>query len=210
MTPIFKDESTVFSIAPYELYETKPGIYPGTYRIPACTDQSKPQRLVVKSAMHLMQVGGRRKPIRIDTASTVVARAIVEDNFSAQMWSAPNCGPGLAWLFGNISLDDFMDHHKDIYQRMLSDQRNWFLARIKNVDNEWSRFKNHRVVSDIDRFAARALGLEPDWMKTDEMFGFQKCTACGTMNDPHNIICSNCRFIFDPKKFAELKFAGAN
>ena len=207
MSPSFVDVSTVFSIAPFEVFATKPGLLPGTYRIPACVDQTKPQRLLVKSGLHLMQVGGKKHPIRIETASHVIAKSIVDDCINEQLQASSNCHPGLAWIYGDISIEQFTLLHKDVYESILMAQKRWFVARCKMVDNDWSRYHNTRVASDIDKFAARALGLEPEWMKTEEILNFNKCVACGTMNDKTNIICSNCKLILDVEKYRKLEFA---
>ena len=204
----FVDVSTVFSIAPFELFDTKPGLLPGIYRIPKCTDTKIPQRLLVKSGLHIMHIGGKRLPLKIETASHVIAAAIVNDCISSQLWCDPGVqNPGLTWLSGDISVEDFVSTHKVAYDELVSQQRSWFLRICKETDNEWSRYKNHRVVSDTARFASRALGLDPEWMKSDEVFGMNKCPACSTPNDKLAVICSNCKCILDAEKYKALTFA---
>jgi len=205
----FKDESTVFSIAPFEVYDMKPGILPGNYRIPKCTDAKYPSRLVVSKGIHIMYVGGRKTPIKIDTPSFQIAKAIVDDCISSQMWCTPGVeNPGLIWFQGDVSEEDFLIKNKNFYDDLIERQRRWFLRICKETDNEWGRYKNHRVVSDTARFASRALGLDPEWMASDEVYGFNKCPACSTMNDKSNVICSNCKLIFDSEAYKKLTFAG--
>ena len=207
MIPTYKDVSTVFSIAPFELNETKPGLYPGNFQLPACTDQKKPLRLLVKSSVNLMTIGGKRRPIPTDTASAVVAASIVNDCISAQLYSGPGCGPGLCWLPGDVSIETFLKDYKDIYDALIVQQKRWFIARCKHVDDEWARHKTHRVASDIDRFAARTLGLNPEWIQADDVFSFNKCGACGTMNDKDNAICSNCFNVLNADRAKTFTFA---
>lgn len=207
MTPIFKDISTVFSIAPFELFETKPSLYPGTFRIPACFNQNEPIRLLVKPSTHIMIIGGTRRPIHVETPSHTIAKSIVDDCINAQLYSGPGCGPGLVWLPGDISVEKLKIEYKELYTAMIAQQRKWFVARCKQTDDEWAKHHTHRVASDIDRFAAKSLGLNPEWMAADDIYAYVKCPACGTMNDKENALCSNCSCVFDPEKVKKFTFA---
>ena len=199
------DISTVFSIVPFEIFETKPGLYPGNFRIPACLDDSNPQRLRVGASEHLMVVGGKKEPIRIITPSYLIAESIVRDFLDGQLWTTDVGKPGIAWIQGDIP---DLSEHEDIYKRIKNSQRHWFVQLCKQTDNEWKRQQNSRVVSDQARFAAQALGLDPDWLRVEEVgLTFTKCPSCATMNDPQNAICSNCRCVLNQEKFKKLVFA---
>lgn len=207
MTP-FKDASTVFSIVPFFIHEFKPGIYPGDFKIAPCMDDRSPERLVVSESQHLMTIGGRREPIRIMQASHQIARSIVEDFLNAQLWAIPGCCPGICWVNGDISVNDFTVKNKDIYDRIKADQKNWFIRLIKETDNDWTKYRNHRVISEHAKFGARALGLKPEWMQSEEIaLNFNNCPACNVMNDPKNAICSNCKCVLNESKYKTLAFA---
>ena len=214
------DQSTVFSIVPSAINEFKPGIYPGIFKIPACTDDRKPERLVVSASMHLMTVGGKKQPIQIETASYVVAKAIVDDFLDGQLYTTPDARPGICWIQGNIPVDLFLKERADMMERMQIQQRKWFILLIQKTEDDWKKYKNSRVVTDQARFAVRALGIPtPEWMTTEEVgMNFTKCPACSTMNDPVNVVCSSCSVLFTKEllgaktreeKLANLKFAGS-
>lgn len=205
---MFKDESTVVSIVPFLIKEFKPGIYPGDFTINPCLDDLKPEILVVSESQHLMTIGGKKDPIRIKQASYEIARSIVDDFLNGQLWATPGCCPGIAWIQGRISAAEFITKQKDIYIRIKADQDAWFLRLCKETDNDWARYRNHRVVSDHAKFASRALGLNPEWMHAEEIaVNYSHCPACSTMNDPKNAVCTNCRCILDAVKYKTLAFA---
>jgi hypothetical protein len=203
------DKSTVFSIVPFAINEFKPGLYPGQFSIPACLNDSKPERLVIGASEHMMAVGGRKQPIRIETPSYAIAKAIVDDFLEGQLFSTPNAHPGICWVQGDVPVDQFMKELPEKYLAMKVIQKQWFLLVIKKTEDDWKKYHNSRVVTDYARFAVRAIGIEtPEWMITDtvgEMFN--KCPACSTMNDPLNAICTGCHCVLDAEKYKKLQFA---
>ncbi len=203
------DKSTIFSIVPFEIFEFKPGLYPGSYRIPGCKNDEIPVSKIIGPSEHLMTIGGKKEPARIITPSYQIAASIVRDYIEGQLFASENAMPGITWLQGKISSEEFRTKHKDVYEKIKSDQKGWFIRTCKETDNDWKKYNNYRVVSDLARFAAKSLGLESEWLKTEEVgYTYLKCKACSTMNDPRNAICSNCRCILDEKKYSELRFAG--
>jgi hypothetical protein len=207
----YKDDiSTIFSIVPFEIREFKPGLYPGSFNIPACLNDASPQILQVSASEHLMTVGGKKEPIRIITPSYQIANSIVIDFFDGQLWTTPEERPGICWIQGSIDIVLFKTKHLDMYDKMKLQQRKWFVRICKQTDNEWKKQQSYRVVSDQARFAAHSLGLDPEWLRAEEVgFTFNKCPACSTMNDPQNSVCSNCRCILNEEKYKKQTFAKA-
>jgi hypothetical protein len=202
------DKSTVFSIVPYSVKEFRPGLFPGNFTIPPCTNDQKPHRLLVGSAEHLMHISDQKKPVRIDTPSFVVARSIVTDFLDGQLWTTTDAHPGIAWKHGDVSISDFLIKHKEDFDEMRRVQKNWYVLICKKTTDEWNKYKNSRVITDQARFAAKVLGLSPEWL-SEEVAGFQsdKCPACGVSNLSTNAVCSNCRCILNEAKFKTLRFA---
>lgn len=203
-----EDQSTVFSIVPYEVRIFCPGLYPGNFVIPGCLNDEKPVKLPVEASEHLMAIADQKRPTRIVTPSFVVARAIVTDFLSAQLWTTPDIHPGIMWMQGDISLQDLKEKHQEKFKEMRETQRRWYVYICKKTDDEWNKYKNSRVVSNQARFAAKVLGLTPEWL-TAEVAGFDsnKCPACGSVNLLTNAICVSCHCILDEAKYKSLKFA---
>lgn len=202
------DKSTVFSIAPFEVSTFHPGLYPGRFIIPACLDESLPQRLVIGASEHLMVIPDQKKPTRIVTPSFVIAKSIVEDSLDGQLWINSECRPGFCYFQGEMEVAQFVLNKKEIHSEMKAKQKNWLVEICKRTDDEWNKKKHHRVVSDQARYAAKKLGLSPEWLEAEiKGFTYVKCPACGISNDRNNAVCSSCRCVLDEKKFATLKFA---
>lgn len=207
MTP-FNDESTVISIVPFTVVEFKPGMYPGNFRMEPCMDDRKPEILVVKPSYHLMTVGGRKDPIRILTASYIIAEAIVNDFLNSQLWSIPGQCPGICWIQGRITREEFMKTHTEMYERIKENQKRWFMKVVAETNNDWAKYRNTRVVSPQAKFGAQFLGLDVEWLREEEVsMNFNRCPACSTMNDRANAVCTNCRCILDAVKYETLTFA---
>ena len=197
-------KATVFSIAPYESKEFKPGLYPGQFNIVPCFDENIPVRLVVGVSHHLMAVGGKKEPLRVITYSEEIANSIVNDFLDGQLFSTPNAHPGICWVPGEVSVDNFKVLYVEKHIEMKAMQRRWFILIVQKTEDDWKKYKNSRVVSDPARFAVRALGIStPEWMRTEELgLADNKCPACGVANEIQNVVCSGCRALLTPELFA--------
>jgi hypothetical protein len=213
MTPqLMSDNSTVFSIVPTPINEFKPGIYPGWFKLVACLDDSKPERLLIdRPSQHAMHIGGKKDPVMIPTATYVLAKAVVDDYMATQIWTTPNAKPGLTWIQGNVSVEEFKTKYKEEYERIKNSQKNWFYNVVKQTDIYWVQTKkNIKVVSDIARYAAKFLGLDKEWIKDDTVsMEFVNCPACMAKVDPRLAICNVCfKAIINKRAHDDLKLQG--
>lgn len=192
------DKSTIFSIVPFTIHETKPGLYPGIFHIDACLDDRQPERLLVGASKHMMYIAGKKQPIAIDTASYQIAKAIVDDFLDGQLHTTPDARPGICWIQGDVPVGDFVSKNIQIFNQLKATQRKWLILQVQKTEDDWKKYHHSRVVTDQARFAVRALGLPiPEWMTNEEVgMNFVKCPACSTMNDPNNVVCSGCTAVF--------------
>lgn len=200
-----KDHSTIFSIVPFEINEFKPGLYPGRFIIPACKDDKIPTRVVIGGAIHYRYVPDNPKPDAVEVPSYRIAPAIVSDYLDGQLWTTAEAKPGLCWLPGEISLEDFIKHIE--YKRIKSEQVRWFTRIVDETTNDWKRYKTYKVVSDQARFAAMYLGRNPEWLSKPDVVEMTNCPACGTTNAKANAVCVSCSCILDKAKYEKLEFA---
>jgi hypothetical protein len=209
MNENYIDNCTVFSICPFPVHEFKPGLYPGQFDIPACLDDSQPMRLVVKNSEHLMSVGGQKRPLRINTSSYDIAKSVVNDFLDGQLYTEPEAHPGICWMHGDMSIEEFMSKHEQVYTYMKETQKRWMVIVVQKTEDDWKKYKNSRVVTDQARFAVRALGIPlPEWMSTQEIgLNFLVCVACRTKLEPGTVVCATCRYVVDKVAFEKLTFA---
>jgi hypothetical protein len=204
------DVCTVISIVPFLISEFKPGIYPGRFVINPCLDFKKPEVLVVGTSVHFISQfnGDDELPSHVvKTISKEIAECIVKDYMSGQMDVDPNCHPGLTWVPGKVSSSEFVVKYAGRHTDLQKKQLTWFGKLVQRADNDWNRYKNHMVVSNNQKFAARALGLEREWLIASNIEVPIKCTACLSNCDPAAIICMNCRFVLKPEEYKKLTFA---
>lgn len=190
--------------------EFKPGIYPGRFTIQPCTDANKPEILHVGTSVYFIpQFNGEDElPAHVvKTPSYDIAKSIVNDYLSAQMDTNPECQPGIVWLDNKLTITDLMTKHRDLLQNLKKYQINWFGKLTQRADNDWNRYKRHTVISDVQRFAARALGLEKDWLTPQSHEIPVKCPSCLTSCDKAAVVCANCRCILNQARYKELTFA---
>jgi len=202
--------STIISIVPFLINEFKPGIYPGRFTIQPCIDANKPEILHVGTSVYFIPQfnGDDELPAHVvKTPSHDIAKSIVNDYLSAQMDTNPECQPGIAWLDGKLAIVDITTKHRNLLQDLKKYQINWFGKLVQRADNDWNRYKRHTVVSDVQRFAAKALSLERDWLTPESHEIPVKCPSCLTNCDRAAVVCANCRCILDQERYKKLTFA---
>jgi hypothetical protein len=190
--------------------EFKPGIYPGRFVIPACLDFKKPKTLVVTTSVYFIPQfnGDEEMPSHVvKVHCKEMVESIFNDYMRSQMDVNVDCRPGLDFVPGRVSVEEFLKSFPLKHIEMQKKQLTWFTKLVQRADNDWNRYKNHKVVSDNQRFAARALGLEKDWLTLDSTEVPVKCPSCKTNCVPDAVVCANCRCILDKEKYDKLSFA---
>ena len=205
-----EDVATIISIVPFMISEFKPGIYPGRFVIPGCLDYNKPEVLLVGTSVHFVpQYNGDEElpAIVIKTNCREIADAVVKDYLQGQMDVDAETQPGILWLPGNINADEFRVKHIIKYNNLKKFQSNWFRKLVQRADNDWNRYKRHTVISENQRFAGRALGMEKEWLLPEHYEVPVKCPSCLTNCAPEAVVCANCRCILKPEEYKKLTFA---
>lgn len=84
-------------------------------------------------------------------------------------------------------------------------QKEWHIGQVKLGDTSWAQHGKHEHISDTQRRAAVALGVEREWA------GIVKpridCPACGEMVPAHVALCKFCNAIINKEAFDKLEFA---
>lgn len=194
---------TVVNFLPYATEERKPGLIPERYYIPAAED-GKPGILHVQDAhSNLYVLEG--KTYRIPHIAQEVAEALCNDYNRAQLEGSEDAHPALFCVEGKHSADDILNKFKPLVEEALKKQRLWFTKLVRRADDDWARWQQHRMITDIQRYAARQLGLvNKAWYHTPEPIEFVKCPACATLVEKDAAICKNCHHVVDKEKAKEL------
>jgi len=198
------DVSTVVSIVPFEINEFKPGLYPGSFKIPPAKEGDF-EFLVIGRSIHYVYLDEDRGSVQVPTTSDEVARSICEDYIDALFGVQKGISePGIFWIEGafrdkkaiQIAAGEKLEQAK-------IKQRQWFIHLVEIGDDEWSKYRTHKSVSDLQRFAARSLGFDREWNVDAKAESIQFCPACRMTIQSGAMICGNCRTVLDPVAYAK-------
>lgn len=195
----------VVSIVPRELKIEKPGLYPGVWTIPK-PEPGKFTLLEVKNSVYYRYVGEDATPdksgsIKLECPGPRIAQSIAEDFINAQFGVITDGWPGIGWFAEKPTAEQLATKIKELARYQIA----WFDNLTKLADDEWQRTHQHKFITDLQRMAARELGLDREWAHTPKPP--VKCPACGSSVDANVAICKTCRCIMDPNKVKEFKFA---
>lgn len=199
------DKTTIVSIYPKLVYDTKPTIQPGIFRIPAGSYE-KPTTLIVGPSSWWKELPEEQPLLEIPSSSIQVADSVVRDYCIGILESnMGDCMPGLFYIPGSLSVREILDKHKQRLDDAKAKQDTWFHALVKAGDVLWARSNgNPLAVSDDMRMAAKTLGITKDWMVNMDNTEMVKCKACGVLVNSAVVVCPNCKVVLDAVKFKEL------
>lgn len=213
--PEFQDVSTVISMVPVAINENKPGLVPGAYHIPAVTDPMKNFNILhIARAKFAVYIDEARPALIVPEPSDRVAASICRDlKISWGHYVPDQSEPGLFWLQGlwtKKSLESGNDPSiEDMFERARALQMEWFKKLVDEADDYWNRHHARRMVSDLQRAAAKALGLKKDWDIVNAInTALSVCKFCRGEVHPDAIVCKHCEGILNMARY-EKEFVKA-
>lgn len=200
--------ATVISLVPFPIAEFKPGIYPGFFEIEPSTD-NVPQLLVVEDSKYHVEIDENRT-ITVKCPAEDIARSIVEDYVSANLAFdiEEDASPAIFWKPGKFDLEGVKSNFSKDIEYQLGRQIRWFNKLVRMADDDWEKTRQHKAISDIQRYAAKALKLARPWVIVSAVQeGIIKCIACQQTVDAKAIVCPFCKCILNMDKYKTLQFA---
>ena len=201
-------KSTLISFVPFPIEEWKPGLYPGNFNIkPAKNDI--PECLVIGDSIYFVEIDENRT-ITVRNASDEVARAVVQDYLISNLSISleEQIYPAFFWQEGEWNPIDVLTKLSDKVSFLLGKQREWFVRLVKMADDDWEKTRQHKTISDMQRFACKSLGLSRPWVIVPVKPGANKeCIACRSLVHPEAIICPQCRAILNIEAWKKMQFA---
>lgn len=203
--PFSNMNCTVVSLVPYPVKELKPNIIPGYFQVARSVD-GKPSVLPVGDSIHWIESPfPKGKPMKMVESSRDIAKAIVNDFIESQLALDSDAGPALFWVEGHKSAEQVIKEFPNQLEAAKNRQNNWFISLIRLADDDWTRYHQHRGISDIQRYAAKTLGMDRDWMQSTIDNATVPCPLCRTQVSMEAIICASCNYIINMKKYDEMK-----
>jgi hypothetical protein len=201
-----EDIATVISVLPIRLSEDKP-LTPSNYVIPPVKDPEKQvETLMVRRGSFRVYIDESRPALIIPEPADIIAAAICRDfKVSSTNFQPGVAEPGLFYVRGGYSNQEVLDS-KDIkpdLMKVRSLQNNWFKSLIATADDDWSRYKMRRMISDLQRLACKCLNLERAWDIDLEVISSRSilCKFCKAEVHPEAIICMHCRGILNMERY---------
>jgi hypothetical protein len=78
----------------------------------------------------------------------------------------------------------------------------FYRRKVAEADREWARSHSHLFLDDLQRRAARELGLEREW--NYQLHETSDCPGCGERVKPGVAVCKSCGAILDREKARAL------
>ena len=190
------DKSTIVSIFPKDIDETKHTIQPGRFIIPPGSYEN-PALLIVGPSSWWREIDEDQPLLEIPTSSVQVADSVIRDYCNGLLaCDMSGTMPGFFYVVGEHTATSIKKSFAHELDAALKKQRNWYTTLVKLADSLWARSNgNPLAISDDMRMAARELNLQTkDWMKDFQMVDMVRCKACGSLKNPKFPICAACHF----------------
>lgn len=194
---------TVVSLLPWALNELKPGIIPEQYYIPPCVNG-------IPGVIHINDVRANLyirdgKTFPVTFTAEELANSLVNDYWRASLQTTEDARPAMFWVLGKYSPEEILGKFSVEIAEAKKRQNRWFMNLIRMADDDWAKTGQHRMITDVQRHAARSLGqLNKPWMQNLEPSEFVKCPACATLVDTNAALCQNCGFVTNRDKAKQL------
>lgn len=201
-------QCTIVSLVPFELKEFKPGLFPAQYVIPAAKADDF-EILVVDDAIHYVYVDMDRGNIKLKASANEIAKAVVDDFVRGCLAVDEDAIPGLFWIEGAKDKKRITIEHVMELGAARRRQINWFKRLTEMADDDWERTRQHKAISDLQRYAAKYLKLQRPWLidLTANMASSAVCPSCQMTIHPEVVVCPHCRLILRPEQYKKLSFA---
>ena len=197
---------TVASQVPFAIPNVhKPGLVPAYFDIP-----SAEKELVlfhVPEGFRGQYLVDQDKWMSLPVPSETIAKSLVFDYIMEQICVIPGIAePAIFWVPGDYSeVADFKKKFAPQLVEAKQHQREWFLRLVQVADDDFKRTGQSRSVTDLQRYAARELGLTREWISNDPGM-ITRCKSCYSLVSTEAAVCFACKAILNPAKYAEFKY----
>lgn len=159
--------ATLVSLCPFKIKETKPGLSPGTFEIPAVKIRGDFNILHVGISRYGVYLDGDRGSLTVPELGERIGKSIVMDFVNSQFGidAESEAMPGLFVLNGKLSKKTVEEEHGIEIVRYGEMQDNWFKRLVMHADDSWARFPGrHSAITDLQRIAAKWIGFSAPWV----------------------------------------------
>jgi hypothetical protein len=206
------DKSTIISIFPKEIIETKPTIQPSTFHIQP-GNLEHPSILVVGPSSWWREIDEQQPLLEIGISSIQIADSVIKDYCNGLLGcNMVDMMPGLFYLPGEWTIDKVRKDQPGLLVKYAAFQKKWFMELVRIADILWARSNGNPLsISDDSRLACRELNIQDKpWLKDSQITQLIRCSACGSLKNPEYPVCPICRAISNPDLAKKLNIQFAN
>lgn len=205
---------TIVSTLPFDLYEEKPGLTPGVYRIPAAKDSGISVVHIGDGYHHIVIPLSEAPPMKVIDRCDKIAQGLINDYqnscLGVSLEFSESDGitqaiPGMFWVDEPLTDAQVKFKHKPEIDQAFKNTKAWFARLVQIADDDWQRYRQHKFISDLQRSASRFLGLEREWGKSLVANTPLVCWACKTPINAMSIVCMNCKAIINMEEYEKNK-----
>lgn len=203
---------TVISALPFRLNEQKPGLFPiGLFALPPVKKAGDVNVLVVNEGHYFTYIGDGKSIAQYEKA-TIIAQSIVNDYNNSQLGldttsidPMEHAKPALFFVFGAWTKEQVLERFQEEIELAHIQQNKWFGNLVKQADDDWAKYHQHKMISDLQRFAANSLKLVKEWSNPELVANSSaQCPACKSFIPQDALICNVCRTIVNKKAYDDL------
>jgi len=206
----FATTATIVSLFPLPVFEKKP-LIPSLYQVPASKVEMRPETLIVKEGIFHVYLDEYRGMMTIRTPAITVAESVVRDFLDGQYLLSDESRPAIWSVPGEWTVEEiFADQEqKERVEREHYLQLEWFRRLIFIADDEWSKFHQHRMITEVQRIAAGRLKLHREWALDFKPENISDCPGCGATINKKVAVCRECGCIINMEVYKTLQFTAS-
>lgn len=206
------NSATVISLYPFEIDSLKPGLIPTQYRLePAIqlgstAQDITPSTLLIQDVKRSIYIDADRGSMIVTEPIEIVATSVVDDFINSSILvNRMIAEPGVFWVEGALNIKQAKAIPE--YQKAFDRQNRWYGDQIKVADDSWSRYRAHRSITDVQRYAAKIMNLKREWAEDVSNRHIQQCPACAEFVPGLAVVCKSCQYVLNPEVYKTMKFA---
>lgn len=196
---------TVISGVPFPVRELKPQIMPGYFQIPPAKG-GQIHILHVGESIHWMESPfPKMPPMKVTETPKAMARSIVNDFIDGMLAIDTDAGPCVFWVEGHWTEEQIRKDFAGQLHNAFEKQKRWFVSLVRIADDDWTKYRQHRMITDIQRAAAIEMGFKREWIDITVDAEMTKCPLCAQLVAADAIIHSACGYVINLEKYNEMR-----
>lgn len=196
--------ATIVSIVPLEIHEHKPRCTPSYVDIKAAKpgDMELFHVTVGESAYY---IDHERGSLNLPVMAEKIADGVVQDYCRASILHTEDAYPGIFWVPGKLDKKQIELLHKDKLAKAREVQDRWCNILVRSADDSWRKHRQNNLISDVQRAAAKYLGVKREWTEEVDPRQSIECKFCTSLIPARAIICPVCHQTLNQQALVEAR-----